>query len=253
MSHAGLLSWFQFQQGPSSRVSTGRAAFGYLLAEPNVGRSREFEPGRLILAFATGGGPRRPSQGFRLRLEVMIRDKDIRSPGLAACPVSPDRHGGRRRRGQLLVLGAKGFHPGGAGGVPDFPAGPARQSPPAAAPGANALGDSWSCCWRRCSWAGSVWLVTVEITSLAGELPTYTENIKGKIRSLRQMGQGAVTERLEKMIEDITREWNSQPAKAKGEGADKPTGSGIRTAEKPAPGRGAAGEPGLAVAVARPA
>jgi predicted PurR-regulated permease PerM len=38
---------------------------------------------------------------------------------------------------------------------------------------------------------GVVWLVTAEVTSLARDLPTYTENIKGKIRSLRQMGQGS--------------------------------------------------------------
>ena len=36
---------------------------------------------------------------------------------------------------------------------------------------------------------GVVWLVTAEVTGLAGELPDYTENIKGKIRSLREMGR----------------------------------------------------------------
>ena len=60
--------------------------------------------------------------------------------------------------------------------------------------------------------AGVGWLVTAEIASLAEELPTYTENIKGKIRSLRHVGQGAASERLEKMIEDISREWKGQPA-----------------------------------------
>ena len=37
---------------------------------------------------------------------------------------------------------------------------------------------------------GVVWLVTAEVTSVVGELPTYTENIKDKVRSLRHMGQG---------------------------------------------------------------
>ncbi len=80
---------------------------------------------------------------------------------------------------------------------------------------------------------GIVWLVTVEVTSLAGELPTYTENIKEKIRSLRQMGHGSVTERLEKMIQDITAEWKSQPASPEGEVADTPAGPVGVVPEKP--------------------
>src|SRR5581483_3359154 len=56
---------------------------------------------------------------------------------------------------------------------------------------------------------GVMWLITIEVTSLARELPTYTDNIKGKIRSLRQMGPGSITGRLEKMIQDITGEWKS--------------------------------------------
>ncbi len=47
---------------------------------------------------------------------------------------------------------------------------------------------------------GVVWLVTAQVTSLAGEAPKYTENIKGKVKSLRRLGQGSVTSRLEKMI-----------------------------------------------------
>ena len=49
---------------------------------------------------------------------------------------------------------------------------------------------------------GVVWLVTSRSRSVAGELPEYTENIKGKIQSLRQMGEG--TAGLGKMIQDIT-------------------------------------------------
>src|ERR1700758_2561524 len=33
---------------------------------------------------------------------------------------------------------------------------------------------------------GGVWLVTVEVTSLSDDFPTYTENITGRIRALRQ-------------------------------------------------------------------
>jgi predicted PurR-regulated permease PerM len=81
--------------------------------------------------------------------------------------------------------------------------------------------------------AGVVWLVTAEVTSLAGELPKYTENVKEKIRSLRKMGQGSVTERLEKMIQDITGEWQSQPASPEGEVADRSAGPGSAAPEKP--------------------
>jgi predicted PurR-regulated permease PerM len=73
---------------------------------------------------------------------------------------------------------------------------------------------------------GVVWLVTVEITSLGDDLPKYTENIKGKIRSLRQMGQSSAMNGLEKMIQDLTQEWESQPAGSEGEGADQPARPG---------------------------
>ena len=69
--------------------------------------------------------------------------------------------------------------------------------------------------------SGGVWLITAEVTSLAGEVPRYTENIKVKIRSLRQMGKGSVVERLEKMIQDISGEWQSQRASPEGEVTDK--------------------------------
>jgi predicted PurR-regulated permease PerM len=68
---------------------------------------------------------------------------------------------------------------------------------------------------------GGVWLVTAQVTSLAGEVPKYTENIKGKVKSLRHLDQGSVTSRLEKMIQDITREWNLPAASQKGKDGDK--------------------------------
>jgi predicted PurR-regulated permease PerM len=68
---------------------------------------------------------------------------------------------------------------------------------------------------------GVVTLVAFEVTSLAGELPTYTGNVKKKIKSLRQAGHG--TDRLEKMIQDIMGEWELKPANLEeAETQDKP-------------------------------
>ena len=77
---------------------------------------------------------------------------------------------------------------------------------------------------------GGVWLVTAQVTSLAGEVPKYTENIKGKVKSLRHLGQGSVTSGLEKMIQDITGEWNLPAASEEGEDRDKPA---VLALEKP--------------------
>ena len=74
--------------------------------------------------------------------------------------------------------------------------------------------------------SGVVWLVSVEVRSIAGELPTYTENIKAKIRSLREMGQGSITGRMEKMIQDITRAWNSKLASTEGGAVVPPAAAG---------------------------
>jgi predicted PurR-regulated permease PerM len=68
---------------------------------------------------------------------------------------------------------------------------------------------------------GVGWLVTAEATSLADKLPTYADNIKAKVRALPQMG--TVTVQLEKMIQDLTGEWKSQPANPEeGEGGRSP-------------------------------
>jgi predicted PurR-regulated permease PerM len=77
---------------------------------------------------------------------------------------------------------------------------------------------------------GGVWLVTAQVRSLAGDVPKYTENIKGKVKSLRQFGQGSVTSRLEKMIQDITGEWNRPTASQEGKDRDKPA---VVAPEKP--------------------
>jgi predicted PurR-regulated permease PerM len=78
---------------------------------------------------------------------------------------------------------------------------------------------------------GVIWLISVEVRSIAGELPQYTENIKEKIHSLRElMGQGSLTERLSKMSHAITQEWKLQPTNAEGGGGGSPAAA---AAEKP--------------------
>ena len=77
---------------------------------------------------------------------------------------------------------------------------------------------------------GVVWLVTAQVTSLAGEAPKYTENIKAKIKSLRGLGQGSVTDRLEKMIGDITGQWNLPAGNPEQETGDKPA---LATSDRP--------------------
>ena len=69
---------------------------------------------------------------------------------------------------------------------------------------------------------GGVWLVTAEVASLASEAPKYTENIKSKVKSLRRLGQGSVTSRLEKMIQEITGAWNLPTASREGNHGTEP-------------------------------
>jgi predicted PurR-regulated permease PerM len=77
---------------------------------------------------------------------------------------------------------------------------------------------------------GGIWLITAQVTSLAGEVPKYTENIKAKVKSLRHLGQGSITSGLEKMMEKITAEWNLSAASQEGEDGDKPM---VAASEKP--------------------
>lgn len=69
---------------------------------------------------------------------------------------------------------------------------------------------------------GGVWLVTAQVTSLAGEVPKYTDNIKGKVKSLRNLGQGSITSRLETMMQKITAEWNQSAGIQEGGDEEKP-------------------------------
>ena len=53
------------------------------------------------------------------------------------------------------------------------------------------------------------WLVTWQVTDLVSKLPDYTANIQGKILSLRELGSGS--ERLEKLIDEISGAWKAKP------------------------------------------
>jgi len=72
---------------------------------------------------------------------------------------------------------------------------------------------------------GVVWLVEIEIKSLAGELPTYTENIQGKVKYLRQIGHNVSMERLGKLSQDISGEWEKAPTNSNGDATDSASGA----------------------------
>jgi predicted PurR-regulated permease PerM len=71
---------------------------------------------------------------------------------------------------------------------------------------------------------GVVWIVKVEFTSLADELPTYTENIQDKVKYLRQMSRGLSIERLERFTRDMTEEWERTAANPEAGEAAPPAG-----------------------------
>jgi predicted PurR-regulated permease PerM len=73
---------------------------------------------------------------------------------------------------------------------------------------------------------GIGWVVTVQLTGLANDLPQYEDNIIRKITDLRQMGQGGVIEKVQKALQDIASEWQRPRPVPKGgrvaPEADKP-------------------------------
>jgi predicted PurR-regulated permease PerM len=75
-----------------------------------------------------------------------------------------------------------------------------------------------------------IWLITAQVSSLAGEVPKYTDNIKAKVKALRHLGEGSVTSGLERMMEKISVEWNRPTDKNDKEDADKPA---VPVSEKP--------------------
>jgi len=60
------------------------------------------------------------------------------------------------------------------------------------------------------------WIVTVQITTLVGEIPQYERNIKQKVVDLREMGKGGTIEQVQKTVEEIRDEMDKveEPAKA---------------------------------------
>jgi len=53
---------------------------------------------------------------------------------------------------------------------------------------------------------GAGWIIAAQARTLAGEMPTYAQNIREKIKSLREMGQSPLTRRFEKMVREIAEE-----------------------------------------------
>jgi predicted PurR-regulated permease PerM len=59
---------------------------------------------------------------------------------------------------------------------------------------------------------GAGWVVTAQISGLLQELPQYTDNIKARVHSLRDMGQGTVASGLDRMVNEISAAFQGQTA-----------------------------------------
>ena len=75
---------------------------------------------------------------------------------------------------------------------------------------------------------GLGWLVTWQATRLLDKLPDYATNIKDKVKTLRELGSGAAVERLEKMLDKVASELNSESVQERG-AADRGPACGGRT------------------------
>jgi predicted PurR-regulated permease PerM len=78
---------------------------------------------------------------------------------------------------------------------------------------------------------GIVSLITVQVSSLVHDLPQYSQNIRDKVKSLREMGQGS--EGLERLVQEVLGDLKTKPVEA-GTPGDRPR-SALATPEKPAP------------------
>jgi predicted PurR-regulated permease PerM len=60
------------------------------------------------------------------------------------------------------------------------------------------------------------WVVTLQLTSVANELPTYRKNIGKKIADIRGAGKGGALEKVQKTAEEVKKELekNDEPVKA---------------------------------------
>ena len=63
--------------------------------------------------------------------------------------------------------------------------------------------------------AAGGWLITLQLTSVANELPTYRNNIRQKIADIRVVGKGGAIEKVQKTAEDVKKELEKtdEPAK----------------------------------------
>ena len=61
------------------------------------------------------------------------------------------------------------------------------------------------------TFAGMGWLIGRQVTGLLTELPNYTANIVEKVKTLRAIGGGQSTERLARMIEEVSAEIARKP------------------------------------------
>ncbi|HEX2227052.1 MAG TPA: AI-2E family transporter, partial [Candidatus Binatia bacterium] len=68
--------------------------------------------------------------------------------------------------------------------------------------------------FASCLLAVMTWMITAQLTRLAGDLPKYEANIKKKIADVRAMARGGTLERVQQSVEEIKEEINkSEPAK----------------------------------------
>jgi predicted PurR-regulated permease PerM len=65
------------------------------------------------------------------------------------------------------------------------------------------------------------WLITSQLTKLAGDLPKYEANIKRKIADVRQIGKGGTIERVQESVEEIKEEINKSEPTKKGESSPR--------------------------------
>ena len=59
------------------------------------------------------------------------------------------------------------------------------------------------------------WVVTLQLTSVANELPTYRKNIEQKIADIRGAGKGGALEKVQKTAEEVKKELEKKDEPAK--------------------------------------
>ena len=59
------------------------------------------------------------------------------------------------------------------------------------------------------------WIVTLQLTSVANELPTYRKNIGQKIADIRGAGKGGALEKVQKTAEEVKKELEKKDEPAK--------------------------------------